>query len=222
MFFPIGDQNIERGSKPIVTFALLAINVLVFIYQFTMSAELQNSFVFTYGSIPREITNGIDLFTLFTCMFLHGGWMHVIGNMMFLWVFGDNIESTIGSVKFLLFYILAGLAASLTHSVLSPESTIPCVGASGAIAGVLGAYLVMFPKSQIKVLFIVFLRTFSVSAIYFLGFWIAQQFMSGIGSLSAATTANSGIAYWAHIGGFVFGVAGGFVMRKRAQLMVLK
>jgi membrane associated rhomboid family serine protease len=221
MFFPVGDQNIVKGNKPILTYFLLAINIAIFVFQFSLSPQAQQEFVFTYGSIPREIMHGEDLFTLFTCMFLHGGWMHLIGNMMFLWVFADNIESTVGSFRFLLFYLAAGIAASLAHSILGPNSNIPCVGASGAIAGVLGAYLVMFPKSQIQILFVVFLRTFSVSAIYFLGFWIVQQFMSGIGSLSATTIVNSGVAYWAHIGGFVFGVLGGFFMRSKAKQMTL-
>jgi membrane associated rhomboid family serine protease len=221
MFFPIGDQNITKATKPFFTYSLIAVNVVVFIIQFTLPEGLQNSFMFTYGSIPNEVTKGTDLYTLFTCMFLHGGWMHLIGNMMFLWVFGDNIEATIGSIKFFLFYIFAGIVASLTHSLLSPLSNVPCVGASGAIAGVLGAYLMMFPKSQIKVLFIVLLRTFTVPAIYFLGFWIVQQFMSGLGTLNVTSSANTGVAYWAHIGGFVFGVVAGFLLRKKAQLLSL-
>ena len=214
MFFPIGDTNIEKGHKPIVTYLLLAINIAVFIYQVMLPANQQQQFVFTYGSIPVEILRGQDLFTLFTCMFLHGGWMHLIGNMLFLWVFGDNIEATMGSMRYFIFYLLGGLLASLTHSLLSTGSEIPCVGASGAIAACLGAYLVMFPKSQIKILFLLFMSSFRVSAVYFLGFWIVQQFMSGIGSLSVTT---GGVAYWAHIGGFVFGVIMGFVYRNKVS-----
>jgi membrane associated rhomboid family serine protease len=220
MFFPIGDTNIEKGSKPFITYILIAINVVVFIYQFLMPAQTQEAFVYQYGSIPIEITHGQDLFTLFTCMFLHGGWMHLIGNMVFLWVFADNIEATIGPAKFLIFYLAGGIIASLTHSILSAGSQMPCVGASGAIAACLGAYLVMFPHSRIKVLFLLFFTTFTVPAIYFLGFWIIQQFMSGFGSLGAATTDTSGVAYWAHIGGFVFGVFFGFLFRGKANEMI--
>ena len=222
MFFPIGDTNIERGSKPIFTYLFIAINCAVFLYQFMMPAQLQQAFVFEYGSIPVEITRGVDLYTLLTCMFLHGGWMHLIGNMLFLWVFADNIEATIGSVKFVLFYIGGGVVASLAHSLLSANSQIPCVGASGAIAACLGAYLVMFPHSKIKILFLVFFTTFQVPAIFFLGFWIVQQFMSGIGSLSAATSDTSGVAYWAHIGGFVFGIACGFLFRGKAKTIMIE
>ena len=216
MFFPIGDTNIERGAKPFITYLLIAINMAVFIFQFLMPAQIQGGFVYEYGSIPIEITHGQDLFTLLTCMFLHGGWMHLIGNMVFLWVFADNIESTIGVLKFILFYLTGGVVASLTHAVLNSNSQMPCVGASGAIAACLGAYLVMFPQSKIKVLFIVFFTTFSVPAIYFLGFWIIQQFMSGFGSLGAATSDTAGVAYWAHIGGFVFGVFCGFLFKTKA------
>lgn len=213
MFFPIGDTNVERGHKPFLTYLFIAINVGVFLLQVSMPANQQASFVYEYGSIPVEITRGIDIHTLLTSMFLHGGWMHLIGNMLFLWVFGDNIEATIGYVNYFIFYIGGGLFAALAHCLLAANSDVPCVGASGAISACLGAYLVMFPKSQIQVLFVLFFRTFSVSAIYFLGFWILQQFISGIGSLSAQTNANAGVAYWAHIGGFVFGVIAGFLFR---------
>jgi membrane associated rhomboid family serine protease len=219
MFFPIGDTNIQSNVKPYLTYLLIGINVLVFLFEFSLPSQQLNGFIFEYGSIPVEITRGQDLFTLFTCMFLHGGWMHLIGNMLFLWVFGDNIEATIGYFKYLLFYIGGGIVASLTHSLLSPMSQVPTVGASGAIAACLGAYLVMFPKSKIKILFVVFMSTFTVSAIYFLGFWILQQLVSGVGSLSAVTTDTSGVAYWAHIGGFVFGVVCGFLFKGKASKM---
>jgi len=221
MFFPIGDTNIHKGSKPFFTYLFIAANIAVFLYQFMLPPNMQEAFVYHFGSIPIEINQGIDLFTLFTCMFLHGGWMHLIGNMVFMWVFADNIEATIGSFKFVVFYIAGGIIASLTHTLLSANSQIPCVGASGAIAATLGAYLVMFPHSRIKILFLLFLSTFSVPAIYFLGFWIVQQFMSGIGTLSAATSDTAGVAYWAHIGGFVFGVVCGFLFKTKANQMVM-
>ena len=222
MFFPIGDTNIEKGSRPHLTYLLIIINIAVFLFEFSLPSQTQAAFIFEYGSIPVEITQGIDLYTLFTCMFLHGSWMHLIGNMVFLWVFGDNIEATIGSFKYLLFYLGGGLAASLMHTIMNPLSNMPCVGASGAIAACLGAYIIMFPHSKIRVLFILFFTTFSVPAIFFLGFWIIQQFMSGMGSLSTATTDSAGVAYWAHIGGFVFGVLFGMLFRGKAKTMVMR
>lgn len=219
MFFPIGDVQVQRGYKPIFSYLLIAINVLIFLYQFFMPIDQQEAFVVKYGSIPNEILHGKDYFTILTSMFLHGGWMHLIGNMLFLWVFADNIEATIGYPKFILFYLLGGVAATLAHAVLAPESNVPCVGASGAISAVLGAYIVMFPKSQVKVLFVILLSTFSVPAIYFLGIWIVQQLIAGVGSLTVKTMDTTGVAYWAHIGGFVFGVLAGFLFKKRAAAL---
>lgn len=216
MFFPIGDVNLKKGTKPLVAYLFIACNVAVFLFQFSLIPAQQNAFVLHYGSIPQEILHGQDLFTLVTSQFLHGGWGHLIGNMMFLWVFADNIEATVGYLKFIVFYIGGGIVASLTHSILSYDSMIPCVGASGAIAACLGAYLVMFPTSKIK-LFVVFIfSSINVPAILFLGIWILQQFMSGMGTLGATTSDTSGVAYWAHIGGFVFGVLGGFMFRGKA------
>lgn len=222
MFFPIGDNNIVRGHKPLVTYLLILVNVAVFLFEVTLPSNFQAAFMYDFGSIPAEINHGVDLNTLFTCMFLHGGWMHLIGNMLFLWVFADNIEATIGSFRFLLFYLAGGIIASLTHSVLSGDSQTPCVGASGAIAATLGAYLVMFPGSRVRVLFLLMLTSFRVPAIFFLGFWILQQFLSGIGSFGAPTSDTSGIAYWAHIGGFVFGFITGFFYRNKAGEMELE
>jgi membrane associated rhomboid family serine protease len=217
MFFPIGDVQVQRGHRPLFSYLFIAINVLVFLYQVSMPVGQQGDFVFRYGAIPKEILNGQDYYTILTSMFLHGGWMHLVGNMLFLWVFADNIEATIGSAAFILFYVMGGVAATLTHSLLSPQSEIPCVGASGAISAVLGAYIVMFPKSQVKVLFLVFLSTFSVSAIFFLGIWIVQQLIAGVGSLQVKTMDTTGVAYWAHIGGFVFGVLAGFFFKGKVK-----
>lgn len=208
MIFPIGDDQVKGGAKPIISYAFIAINVLVWLYEFSLGPALQ-AFVIEYGSIPAEIVNGVDYHTLMTSMFMHGGWMHLIGNMMFLWVFGDNIEATIGNVAYIIFYILGGLAAFLLHAYFSPASTVPTVGASGAIAAILGAYLVMFPKSQIKMLF--FIRTFYMSAMVFLGLWFVQQF-SGVFTSGGA---GGGVAWWAHIGGFVFGAVCGLFFRSR-------
>ncbi len=218
MFFPIGDVNVERGYKPLLTYTFIAINILVFLFEVSLGQEQQNVFVTTYGSIPKEIMVGTDLFTLVTSIFLHGGWMHLIGNMLFLWVFADNIEATIGHARFFIFYILGGIIASYGQALLDPTSQVPCVGASGSISACLGAYLVMFPKSQIKVLFLLFFRSFQVSALYFLGIWIVQQIISGFGSLASTTAGEGGVAYWAHIAGFVFGLLAGFVFKPLVKI----
>ncbi len=212
MIFPIGDTQVRGGYKPYVSYTFIVINVLVFLYEYNLGT-MANQFINTYGTIPQEITNGQDYFTLFTSMFLHGGWMHLIGNMLFLWVFADNIEAKIGSSRFLLFYLIGGLAASLAHVGFNLESTIPSVGASGAIAAVMGAYLVMFPKSKIKMLVIILFRSFHIPAFLFLGLWIGQQLLAGFGSL-AETKDTPGVAWWAHIGGFAAGLIAGFYFKK--------
>jgi membrane associated rhomboid family serine protease len=220
MLFPIGDDNVEKGHKPLITKCLILINILVFIYELSLPENAQENFIMQYGSIPLEITNGKDYFTLITCTFLHGGWMHLIGNMLFLWIFADNIEATIGSYKFLLFYLLGGIAASLLQSYLNPNSIVPCVGASGSISACLGAYMLMFPKSKIKILLFFFI--IRVNAFIFLAFWIIQQLFAGFGSFAIATadTEKGGIAYWAHIGGFVFGVVAGLYFRKKTNVRI--
>lgn len=211
MFFPIGDQNVIGGSKPIVSYTLIGLNVAVFLYQITLQpAQLQN-FVFEFGAVPGTILQGEGWSTLLTSMFLHGGWMHLIGNMMFLWVFADNIEAVVGNRNFFLFYVLGGLAASAAHIFFNPDSLIPAVGASGAISAVLGAYLVVFPHSRIKTL--VFYFFISIPALVFLGLWIFQQLVSGIGSLNVEAE-GAGVAWWAHIGGFVFGVLAGYFIKQ--------
>ena len=214
MIFPIGDQNVIGGHRPLVSYAFIGLNVLIFLYQASMSPEASASFIYEYGSIPVEIMSGQDWFTMFTSMFLHGGWMHLIGNMVFLWVFGDNIEAVIGNVPFLVFYLLGGLAASAIHVVFNMGSDVPAVGASGAIAAVLGAYLIMFPKSKIKLIVIIFFTTFTIPAIYFLGIWIVQQLINGFGSLGPASAHTGGVAWWAHIGGFVFGILAGYFAKR--------
>jgi membrane associated rhomboid family serine protease len=209
MFFPIGDDNVKGGHKPIFTYLLLLINIGLFFYEISLQEELE-PFLEKYAFSPNEIMRLEDIEALFTSMFLHGGWMHLIGNMMFLWVFADNIEAVVGNVRFLLFYLIGGIVAALTQTFLFSDSDVLTLGASGAIAAVLGAYLVMFPVSRIKILFIIF--SFRVPALLFLGFWIVQQFMSGYGALSDMT-ASGGVAWWAHIGGFVFGFIAGIYYR---------
>lgn len=212
MIFPIGDTQVQGGYKPYVSYTFIVINILVFLYEFYLEPNA-NEFIITYGTIPQEITSGVNYFTLITSMFLHGGWMHLIGNMLFLWVFADNIEATIGSSRFILFYLLGGLAASLAHVAFNSTSQIPSVGASGAIAAIMGAYLVMFPKSKIKMLVIVFFQSFEIPAFLFLGLWMGQQLISGFGSLSE-TGDTAGVAWWAHIGGFVAGLIGGYFFKQ--------
>ncbi|MEL6864633.1 MAG: rhomboid family intramembrane serine protease, partial [Bacteroidota bacterium] len=190
MIFPIGDDQVEGGHKPIFSYSFLVLNILFFLYQLSQP----NALICEYGTIPMEIVNGQDYFTLFTSMFMHGGWMHLIGNMLFLWVFADNIEATVGNLPFLLFYLLGGLAASAAHiyfsvgaelvdccmpcggsiacegSIPPCPGSIPSVGASGAISAVLGAYLIMFPSSKVKILVVYLFSSFRVSAWLFLGF----------------------------------------------------
>jgi len=222
MFFPVGDDQVIGGHKPLFSYSFLVVNILIYIFQLTLSEQSGHQFMYHYGSIPQEIMAGQDYFTLFTNMFLHAGFLHILGNMLFLWVFADNIEATIGNINFILFYIMGGLAASAAHIYFNPGSEIPTVGASGAIAAVLGAYVVLFPKNNIKIRFLVF-KPFSMIAILFLGIWFAQNLYSGIGSIGPKTAQSGGVAWWAHIGGFIFGVLIGFIarytfLRKKVEL----
>jgi membrane associated rhomboid family serine protease len=221
MFFPIGDTNIKNGTKPFFAYALIAINIWLFVKQIYMPAAEQQSYVLMYGCIPYEIMHAQDLGTLFTNMFLHGGWSHLIGNMLFLWIFGDNIEATIGYFKFILFYLIGGVVASLTHVYFNMGSVVPSIGASGAISACLGAYLVMFPTSKVKVFVLFLLSSVRVPAILFLGIWIAQQFLSGYGNLGK-TIVGDNVAYWAHIGGFVYGVFAGLLFKSKAVAILKK
>ena len=208
MFFPIGDDQVHQGHKPIFSWGFIALNVLIFFYQASLGPAAGQDFVLTYGCIPVEIENGQDYFTLLTSIFLHGSWMHLIGNMLYMYIFADNIEASIGSGPFVVFYLLGGLAASLCHIYFNSGSAIPAVGASGALSAVMGAYIVMFPSSNIRGFFIFF--RVNVPAWIFLGFWFYQQSSAGYASLGDT---SGGIAWWAHIGGFVFGVLCGFWFR---------
>ncbi len=214
MVLPIGDDRINGRYKPIVSYTLIVCNVLCFIWQ--NSDPSGQLFVAEFGCVPAEVSRGQGLHTLFSGMFMHGGFMHLLGNMIFLWVFGDNIEAVIGNVKFLLFYLFGGLMASAAQILLNVYSPVPCVGASGAIAAVMGAYMVMYPKSRILMLFVLNFSRFHIPALAFLGFWSAQQLLSGIGALpffGGNGVDGGGVAYWAHIGGFVAGIACGFFFR---------
>lgn len=214
--FPIGDDQVQGGYRPIFAYALIVLNVLIFLFQVTLSPNQLEQFVGNYGTVPAEITQGHHLSTLFTSMFMHGSWMHLIGNMTFLWVFGDNIEAVIGNFNFLIFYLIGGLAASALQIFTAPASTVPNIGASGAIAAVLGAYIVMFPASRIKILVLYFFSSFYMPAIYFLGIWIIQQLFNGFGHLNGAGE-TGGIAYFAHVGGFLFGLLAGYVARRSIE-----
>jgi membrane associated rhomboid family serine protease len=217
MIFPIGDDQVKGGYRPFFSYLLLLLNIAVFAFQLSLPPGALQALIFDFGTIPREIVEGDDLYSLLTSMFLHGGWMHLIGNMLFLWVFADNIEAVAGNFSFLIFYLLGGLFASAAHIFFNAASTVPAIGASGAISAVLGAYLVMFPSSRIKVLLLFFFITFQVPAILFLGFWIVQQLMNGMAALDLESASTSGVAWWAHIGGFAFGIAYGFYMRNRSR-----
>jgi membrane associated rhomboid family serine protease len=216
MLFPIGDDNIENGHRPIFSYLFLAANLAIFYFQSNLPEGPQANFIYTYGAIPEEISVGVDLQTLLTSIFLHGGLLHLMGNMLYLWIFADNIEAVIGNVRFLLFYLVGGLVAGVAQVVVEPNSAIPCVGASGAIAAVMGAYMVMFPGSRIKMLFFFFFMIF-IPAWLFLGFWFAQQLYSVFGG-DGRDAGN--VAWWAHIGGFVFGLVMGLVYRDKGKRAV--
>ncbi len=204
--FPIRDHN-PSDRTPFVTYALIAINVLVFLSYYPSlggNERLLMGFYDEWALIPREVLSGGAPETIVTSMFLHGGWMHLIGNMLFLWIFGDNLEDLLGHVGFAVFYLAAGVAAAVGQMAADPGSTIPMVGASGAIAGVMGGYLLMFPKARIDVLVIIvfIFRVFTVPAWLMLGLWFGLQLFNGV----AMDAAGGGVAYWAHAGGFIAGV----------------
>ena len=210
--FPIGDDDERGGPLAFVTWGLIALNVLAFFLEVSRPEAALQSFVQSWGVVPREYAAGQDLSpmipapfwtTLFTSMFLHGGWMHLGGNMLYLWIFGDNVERSMGAVRFLLFYLVCGLAASAAHIMFNLGSALPAVGASGAISGVLGGYLLLFPRNRVRVL--TYGRIAHIPAIVVIGFWIVLQFVNGIGSV-ARTDETAGVAYMAHIGGFVAGI----------------
>jgi len=212
---PLYDDN-STEINPIVTIALIVMCSLVFLYQAALPDKIGEDFVFHYGAIPAAIFGhektmpDIDVgfpasLALFTSMFLHGGWMHLIGNMLYLWIFGNNIEDVMGHVKFVIFYISCGVIAAMSHALTDPASGVPMVGASGAISGVLGAYLLLFPRAQVLVLIPlgIFTRTMYVPAGIVLGFWFVLQLLSGGMSLGQG---GGGVAWFAHVGGFVAGM----------------
>ena len=197
-------RSSERLYAPTpVTAAIIGLNLLVFIYQFALSPGALNEFVMNWGIVPDQL----NLMSLGTSMFLHGGWSHLIGNMLFLWVFGRNLEDLIGSERFAGFYVASGVAAAVVHVIVNPYSRVPTIGASGAIAAVMGAYLIKFPKSYIDTLvWFIFVTRISVPAPYFLIYWFVIQFFNGVTSLGEVDYSGGGVAWFAHIGGFVAGI----------------
>ena len=192
-------------SFPIVTIGLIALNVLAFLYEFSLDEFSLNHFLLEYGFVPRRF-QWVDILT---GMFLHGGWLHLIGNMWFLWIYGDNVEDILGHFKYLLFYLLCGVAATLLQFLFTYDSRIPTIGASGAIAGVMGAYLLKFPHSKVLTLvpIIIFFTTMEIPAWLILIYWFVLQFFSGVGSVGQSHLNQGGVAWFAHIGGFLAGIA---------------
>ena len=231
MIFPIGDDNSDRTTVPILNYLLIAINILVFVL--LQGATGDNKFTSSFATVPEEIRTRQDIkgpvpikvgtqegvinlgetpspvyITLLTSMFMHGGWMHLLGNMLFLWIFGDNLENRMGRFRYLIFYLVTGLIASLAHVIstftFGDNAFIPSLGASGAISGVLGGYLVLFPKRQVKVILLRMLTT--VPAIVAIGLWFVLQLIQAFGVISAGPQSGGGVAFMAHVGGFVAGL----------------
>jgi membrane associated rhomboid family serine protease len=207
---PLRDSQ-PSYSTPFVTIGLISINVLVFLTQVSMDPFTLNHVLASYGLVPARLHASAIL----TSMFLHGGWLHLIGNMWFLWIFGDNVEDILGHGKYLAFYLLCGVAAALVHVAFNLDSRLPTIGASGAIAGVMGAYVVKFPRSHITTLVPIFffLTTMEIPASIMLIYWFAIQFISGIGSIGYSHLSQGGVAWFAHVGGFLAGIALIFLMR---------
>src|ERR1051325_8504989 len=220
--FPIGYDDSTRRTVPVVTYVLIAINLLFFFVELSGG----ETFIEHWSVVPRRLiaNPGGDFPTIFTSMFMHAGWLHLLGNMLYLWIFGDNVEDNFGHLKFFIFYLICGLVASFSQIFLDPNSTVPSLGASGAIAGVLGAYVVMFPKNRVHSLLpLGFLwTTVNVPAWVMIGLWIVLQFFSQVASISSHTaqTRGGGVAYMAHIGGFVAGIILVFLFRNRQREFV--
>lgn len=196
---------------PFVTVAIIVLNVAAFLYEFSMDPYELNFFIAHYGVIPTRF----QWADVLTSIFLHGGWMHLIGNMWFLWIYGDNVEDILDHSQYLLFYLLCGLAATMVHIAFNADSRVPTIGASGAIAGVMGAYVVKFPHSRITTLvpITIFLTTVDIPAYFILLYWFVIQFFSGVGSVGHSHLSQGGVAWFAHVGGFLAGVALILVMR---------
>jgi membrane associated rhomboid family serine protease len=210
MFVPLKDLN-PRRTYPIINNALIVVNILVFLYQYTLPPHTLQLFMTTYATVPARFPAWLAgnapfqaaVVPLFTSMFLHSGPLHIAGNMLFLWIFGDNVEDFYGHFTYLFFYLLCGVGSGLLHVVFNMSSAVPALGASGAISGVMGAYLILYPRSQILTLVFIFLVP--IPAVIILGIWFVMQFLSAFGSLGSVT--SGGVAWWAHVGGFLMGMA---------------
>jgi membrane associated rhomboid family serine protease len=203
---------IPSRTTPYVTIGIIALNVLAFGFELSLSPGARQQFVRGFGVVPAEFAWP----GLISSMFLHGGWLHIIGNMWYLWIFGDNVEDRMGHLRYLVFYILAGVAAGLAQVLVNPDSYVPTIGASGAIAGVMGAYFVLYPRSRVLTLIplFIFIEIVEIPAVFFLGFWFLMQLFSGAGSIAHTAGSQGGIAFWAHVAGFLAGLAGVFIFRR--------
>ena len=226
--FPLKDDN-PSNTAPIVTVALIVLNALVFVYQISLEAggpdgaRAGQAFIEEFGLVPCRLTGAcrvgselpLPVMTIFSSMFMHGGLFHIGGNMLYLWIFGNNVEDTLGHTRYLVFYLLSGVVAALAQTLVGPSSVVPMVGASGAVSGVLGAYLLLFPGAHVTTLIILgfFFRLVQIPAMVVLGFWIVLQVLNGLGSFGA----SGGVAFFAHIGGFVAGMGLLYVLRPRAR-----
>jgi membrane associated rhomboid family serine protease len=226
--FPLKDDN-PSNTAPIVTVALIVLNALFFVYQISLEAggpdgaRAGQAFIEEFGLVPCRLTGACrvgpelpsPVLTIFTSMFMHGGLFHIGGNMLYLWIFGNNVEDTLGHGRYLLFYLLSGVAAALAQTAVGPSSMVPMVGASGAVSGVLGAYLILFPNAHVTTLIILgfFFRLVHIPAMVVLGFWIVLQVLNGLGSFGS----SGGVAFFAHIGGFLAGMGLLFVLKPRAR-----
>lgn len=226
--FPLKDDN-PSNSAPVVTVALIVLNALFFVYQISLEAggadgaRAGQAFIEEFGLVPCRLTGACrvgpelpsPVLTIFTSMFMHGGLFHIGGNMLYLWIFGNNVEDTLGHGRYLLFYLLSGIAAALAQTAVGPSSMVPMVGASGAVSGVLGAYLLLFPHAHVTTLIILgfFFRLVHIPAMVVLGFWIVLQVLNGLGSFGS----SGGVAFFAHIGGFLSGMGLLYVLKPRAR-----
>ncbi len=227
LILPLYDDNPPR-RVPAVTYGLIALCTIVFLWQEGQGARAERAIALAYGMVPAvlfgtaELPHRLQLVppwaTLVTSMFLHGGWLHLLGNMLYLWLFGRGVESALGAGRYLVFYLLCGVAAALAQAFTDPGSELPMIGASGAIAGTLGAYLVLYPRGNVVVFvwIFIFVRLFSVPAVLLLGFWFLMQLASGL----AAASGEGGVAFWAHVGGFVLGMLLVPVFRRRDVAML--
>ena len=207
---PLRD-TIPSARVPVLNYAIIATNVVVFLYESSLGRHVE-AFILAYGLVPRDFTFP----SLVTSMFLHGSWLHLLGNMLYLYIFGDNVEDRLGHGRYALFYLLCGMAAGTAQAVTNPDSGVPMVGASGAIAGVSGAYFLFFPSARVVTLvpIFLFLQVIEIPAVFFLLIWFVWQVLSGVATIGGR---SGGVAFWAHVGGFIAGMVFGPVMRMRAS-----